>query len=93
MSEKTLEQKNAEAFGKIELAQRILNTIKFHPELFDVHDPLLSKLGISKWNREFIMDSVKELNGMYNTLLSYMVPEKVENFIKEANRFLYGGFN
>jgi hypothetical protein len=91
MITETLEQKNEKAFGKVGLAQQILNKIRFHPELFDVHDPLLSKLGISRWNRHFIMDNVKEFNEMYNTVLPYRIPEQIQSFVKDANSFLYGG--
>lgn len=92
-TQKTLEQKNKEALGKVGLAHLILNKIRFHPELFDVHDPILSRLGISRWNRHFIMDNVRGLTEMYNTEPSYRIPEQVQKFVNEANSFLYGGSN
>ena len=93
MTGQTLEQINKEALGKVCLAHQILNKINSHPELYYAHDPILSKLGESRWNRHFVMDNLKEFNEMYSTINPNNIPVQVQEFVKEANNFFYGRRN
>lgn len=89
----TIEKINKEALGNVGLAQLILNKIIANPQLNYVQDPVLSKMGKPRWNRHFVMETLYEFTRMYSTVNPNDVPEQVQNFVKDANKFLYGGSN
>jgi hypothetical protein len=93
MIEKTIEQINKEALGKVNLAGQILNKIKYNPKLVYAHDPALSALREPRQNKFFIMNTLTQLMEMYMTENTNNIPEQVQNFVEDANRFLYGGSN
>ena len=88
-----IEKINQEASRKVRLAQPILDKIISNPQLVNLHDPVLSKLGDSRWNGHFVSDTLYDIIGMYSTKNPNDVPEDVQNFVKGANKFLYGGLN
>ena len=93
MGLKNLEEINREALDKVFLAQPILDKLNINPQLSDSHDPVLSKLGDSRWNGCFVSDTLYDIMDMYSTKNPNDVPEDVQNFVKGANKFLYGGLN
>ncbi len=93
MIEKTLEQINKEALGIVSLAGQILDKIKYDPKQVYAHDPVLSALREPRQNKFFIMNTLTELMEMYMTENPDNIPNQVQNFVSEANRFLYGGSN
>jgi len=93
MSLKNIEKINQEASEKVNLAQPILDKIILNPQLANLHDPALSKLGDSRWSGHFVRDTLYDIMGMYSTKNPNDVPENIQNFVKGANKFLYGGLN
>lgn len=92
MIEKDIEKFNKEALEKVSLAQDILNKLQDNPGLSHYHDSVLSGLGDSRHNKDFVYDNLYEFMIMYNTMPDKM-PEQVQKFIKEANKFFYGRGN
>ena len=90
---KDIEKINQEASEKVNLAQSILDKIISNPQLVNLHDPVLSKLGDSRWNGHFVSDTLYDIMDMYSTKHPSEAPEIVQNFVKGANKFLYGGLN
>ena len=58
MSLKNIEKINQEASEKVNLAQPILDKIILNPRLANFHDPVLSKLGDSRWSGHFVSDTL-----------------------------------
>ena len=84
---------NLEASEKVSLAQPILDKIILNPQLANFHDPVLSKLHDSRWSGHFVRDTLYEITRMYSTQHPDNMPEQVQKFVSEANKFLYGGKN
>jgi len=92
-TQKDMQTINKEALEKVCLAQPILNKIISNPQLTNFHDPTLSKLGDSRWSGHFVRDTLYDFMRMYSTKNPNDVPEDIQNFVKGANKFLYGSLN
>jgi len=97
VSEKNVLRKvNKEALEKVCLAQPILNKIVSNPQLANVHDISLLRLGESRWNRHFVMDTLIEIMDSYkaerynNIESNAEIPEEVKEFVRTAYNYKFG---
>ncbi|MEK6833540.1 MAG: hypothetical protein AABY32_05835 [Nanoarchaeota archaeon] len=92
-TQKDIQKINKEALEKVCLAQPILNKLIVNPSLACFHDSVLSKIGESRWSGHFVRDTLYDIMNMYSAKNPNDIPEQVQEFVKGANNFLYGGKN
>ena len=92
------QNKNKKALEKVCIAQPILTKIKANTGLVNVHDTILSELGDSRYNGHFVNDTLSEIMDIYCTV-NYEdivgkgdVDVEVQNFVREAYNYRFGGF-
>jgi len=94
----TLEDINKEALWKVKVAQPILDKIKSNPELENVHDPVLSRLHDSRWNKHFVLDTLNEVGNIYNVNTynevsgNESIPQEVKSFLLDAIKYKFSKF-
>jgi hypothetical protein len=94
--EKDIDKINESALEKVSLAQPILDKLEVNPSLANFHDPVLSKMGESRWNGHFVEDTLSDIKNMYGVggydeiIKAKNIPQEVKSFVSATLLYKFG---